>query len=218
MTDKVFLYITGHIMQVLLKHKDFFEKSQKDRKELLKKFEPKVQDYLVHVKEAEFMQDLQDTYAMAKGNTRHRIENGLADAMLEFITNTMGGILDMIPLDLYVKSLDERKAWLIEKGTPEALATPLAEKNYQEVMSDLFEFVKFYKPDTPTIIVQSARDTDAKNKKELREHFTKQYKNAFPQFQVAKYLYGGLRVFVDGNVTDESWLGKVQKFTTNLSN
>ena len=63
----------------------------------------------------------------------------------------------------------------------------------------------------PQIIVQSANSIGHLKKSKMRNYFRSKYENAFVEFQINKKLLGGIKVFENGKVTDNSWEGKIAK-------
>jgi len=68
--------------------------------------------------------------------------------------------------------------------------------------------------ESPYILIQSPREIEPKLKKEIRAKIREEKSNHFPIFQINKKLIGGIRVFKDGETTDNSWLSRVLHFTS----
>ncbi len=80
----------------------------------------------------------------------------------------------------------------------------------QEVTEKIIAFLRQLSA-SALILVQSPVFLEAAFKQQIREQMQKDYPRSFVSFQVNAQLMGGLRVFLDGEVIDNSWFSRVQK-------
>ena len=87
------------------------------------------------------------------------------------------------------------------------------ESTYQELSLNACEFLSSVK-DVETIVVQSPKELSKELKHEIRKYYMGVYKNSFVEFQINPQIIGGIRVFVNGDVVDNSWLAEIQKISS----
>lgn len=219
MIEQVFAHIVHKILKMMAAQPDFFSISQQDRKALVEKLPASFQAYLNEVNEETFLRDLKETLELIRSRQQLRIDaNGLAIALSNYFMIEVATLLDRIPLMFYSMRVDQKRKSLEEQGKlPDVFIEFLSTMNHQQIFEEIFDFLRKVIPEVPYIVVQSARDSKPEVKKEIRSFFSKEYGNVFPAFQVSKYLYGGMKVFINGSITDQSWLGKIERFTSTLN-
>lgn len=223
MIHQLFAHITTKVLSMLEKDRQFFTRSEEERMKHLdaEKLPASFKEYLKTVSEEAFLKDLMSTFKLIKHldekSSRIGVNRGFSSALAGYIMNEVGTLFDRIPMDFYGMTVTQKKAFLEDKAKlPPIFVHSLSSMTYQENFESLFQFLKVVDPETPYIVVQMARDTESETKKEMRDSFKAKYKSAFPLFQVSKHLYGGVKLFVDGKVTDESWRGKIERFASQI--
>ena len=66
-------------------------------------------------------------------------------------------------------------------------------------------------------VIQSPSPLSSKEKSEIRSVLRKRYTGSFPVFEVETSLGGGLRIFVQGTLLDESWMTQITRLLTDLA-
>lgn len=183
---------------------------------------PKVlKEYTAEVSDAEFMADIRLLTAYLTGRSGLRLnESKLLKAVAVFITENLATKVDKVGIDFYRQnSSDQQKQAeeLIKSDTlvAKTLKELFCANSYQELAQGLADFVAAV-TGAPYILVQTPREADQALKQEIRTAIREKHgQYTFPIFQINRNLIGGLRVFIDGDVTDHSWLGRIN-YITNL--
>lgn len=218
-------FVTAAIQKITIfigKHHDFFEKNAKQRHELMAKslkVPAAFTEYLEEVSEKEFLQDLKLIVNYAKGAKDLNFRsNKFFAALSEFLRGDFARKLDLLDNDFYLYSIKNREKIVDElikadSQLAQTLKDILLNKTYQQISSAIYELSRKVQA-TPYILVQSPREIKAEMKKEIRKKMREEDQNYFPIFQINKKLIGGIRVFKDGESTDNSWLSRVLHFTS----
>lgn len=211
------------ISVMLTSEKNFFD--SKDRAKVLEKVNvtAPVKEYLSTVSSDDFLEDLRVAVSYLVSPTQtNPAENKFLEAVAEFITENLSNKLDVLDAT-YAKMNHKDQVSVVEKLVPSntRLGTSLKDlmlyNSIQEIAQGLNEFLGAV-TNTPYVIVQTPTEISQDLKKEIRTELTKELKtNCLPIFQVNKNLIGGLRVFINGEVTDNSWLGRIN-FITQIKN
>lgn len=220
MIQQIFLHIIGKITQLLIENKEFFSLNSDQKSSLIKELPQSIQSYLNKVTEKEFIADLSRVTVKLKQEKYDGLndQNGLVNAMVNYLLNEVASLMDKLPAEFFMHNVNEKRKFLAEKGKlPEVFVDIFSTYNYQQIFEELFNFIKGVKKDFPYIVIQFARDPDSETKREIRQYFQKKFGDAFPKLQISKYLLGGMRTLVNGKITDQSWIGKIDRFTSELS-
>lgn len=207
------------ISVMLTSEKDFFD--SKDRNKVLEKVNltAPVKEYLSGINSDDFLEDLRVavSYLVSPAQANPN-GNKLLEAVAQFLTENLSNKLDVLDAD-FSKMSHKDQVKVVEKLVPSntKLGTSLKDlmlyNSTQEIYQGLNEFLGAV-TNTPYVIVQTPTEISQDLKKEIRAELTKELKtNCLPIFQVNKNLIGGLRVFIDGEVTDNSWLGRINFIT-----
>lgn len=211
--------LTYEMVHHVTKHPDFFDAKAAKRLDALDSVRiPKAfKEYMSEVSENDFMSDLPLVVAYAEGRTGTLAKSPFFETFVQFLTGPFAAKLDKLSGDFYVMSDKDRTQVvdaLIKGETRVALSlkeiymhrTP---QEMAEVIQDLAKQVS----KAPVVVIQTPREMDAELKKDMRAELVEKHPNSFPNFQINRKLIGGLRIFVDGEVTDHSWLSRVLRFT-----
>lgn len=184
-----------------------------------------VKEYLDSVKDDNLLADLALVVELASGRKELsdiRPDCPLLKAFVAFLTDKFAEKLDELPQDFYLLKIAKQKELLgdLIKGEG-VLASNLRDlvlaNSYQGLTIGLAQ-LSVKAAGAPYTIVQTPialkTSEKAKIRKELRDELGEL---CFPVFQINRNLIGGLRVFVDGEVKDLSWLGRIN-FITSLTN
>lgn len=179
-----------------------------------------VKAYLAEVDAATLMQDVRTLTAYLGGETGASLAGcKLAEALALFWATDFAMKLDKMTTDFYLLSQAKQREVVdqtIQSNSlvAETLKDLLVSYSYQEVAQGIGDFVRGASG-TPYILVQSPREIDFELKKDVRDQLREEYgSQSFPVFQINKNLIGGMRIFVDGKVTDHSWLGRINYITS----
>ncbi len=209
--------LSYEIINFLKKHSDFFELNEKVRAEKLEtaQIAKTIKNYLTTATEVEFMADLKGLISFSTGNNNQDLTgNGLAHGIAIFWVNNFAGKLDSLAIDFYMLSQKEQEAHaekLLKSDSllGETLKEIVVTLTAQELMSQISEFTRKVK-ETPYILVQSPREVDHDLKQAIREQLREEYGElSFAVFQINRNLIGGMRIFADGKVVDNSWLSRI---------
>ncbi len=207
--------ITTLCLKLLLKfldrNSDFFEGTKSDKKSFLKgsKLPTFLQLYLLEVKHDKFMSDLEGATDFLNGKQLSS-SNSLLKTISLFLSYSLMSKLDQLPSNFSLLSANERTnqldALLSSRTTLGGLLTEiLTTTNLDSFNDSLSKFTsKFAKH--RSVIVQSSTVLGLDLKSSIREFFHDQDKFALPIFQVQPALLGGLRIIVDGECFDSSYM------------
>jgi len=224
--------------EFLSKHPDFFTISEKKRTELVESVRlPKAfKEYLLNVNEKHFINDLSLILKYVKSRSKRILMPSLVGsemcirdsikikgspffkALVNFLISDFAAKLDHFDYQTALmdkKHLTELVNTMITSSTPLAntLKQILLTRTYQQMASSIYELAQKVEQ-SPYIVVQSPREIDTKLKREIRREIIIKNPNTLPIFQINRKLIGGIRVFVDGESRDYSWLSRVLRFTS----
>lgn len=201
MINSILLSLLHDIFAFLAEHRNFFEKDEKRKRELLsqKKTFPEIcVHYLEKTSEEEFLHDIHHYTEVGK--------NGLIEAFSKYLTTEFASLLD-----------ETKNAEALIPKTYElfgrVLRETLEENSYQEITEEVSKFLEKTRK-SPTTIVQTARKIDATFRANIREKLLGMNPYIFPIFQVNRSLVGGMRIFSNGKTIDESWFSRINAITT----
>lgn len=208
------------IIGMLKETPDFFSKDESGRTSVLERqlpdFPKTFVGYLTAVSESDFMADLKVLFQVLDGFSVET-STGFLKAVTTYISHELGAILDQLDVDFFFLDYAERQKKLSglfaqKSFLSEALLNLFIQSTYQELTEASYQAINQVQ-DIPTIVVQSPVELSSAQRQEMRESFLEKHVNSFVEFQVNPLLIGGIRVFVEGEVVDHSWLGKVQALT-----
>lgn len=220
MIESLIGHISYKVLSKLEKDPEFFSKEAGSRKNLIESLPKSFHAYFEIAKEDQFLKDLHQTIKIIRHEKGVEAiqSNQFAKSLANYLTGEVSQLLDRIPMVFYQMTVAQKRKYLEEKAKlPTVFVDTLSTKNYQQIFKEIYEYLKVINPSTPYIVVQIARDTDAEVKKEMRNKFKEAYGDVFPLFQVSKHLYGGMKVFVNGEVIDQSWVGKIERFVAQVN-
>ncbi len=206
----------------LVKKEDkFFSLNQDERKKLIEAklahYPASLTSYLDKAKESEFISDAGLVAQVANGLTLAK-KSALLAALSGYISQEIGHVLDHLDTDFFFMEMEKREKAL-EKLLPghsvlaQATRELFAQSTYQEVTSMANEALSLIS-DTPVIVVQTPHELEAEKRTTVRSLFNKKHPGSFAEFQTNPQIIGGMRIFVNGDVVDHSWLAKVQAITS----
>lgn len=216
--------IIAEILVFLKENQTFFEdKSGKDALEKLTLPKP-VKEYLLQADADQFVAEFSELVRFITGSVRKQelgslMENQLLKAIVKFWSFDVMDHLDVLTTDFYLKSkkdqLNQLADLVLGEGmVSDALRDLIATASAQELAKHVREFVGQVLA-SPLIVVQTPREVAYEFKKEIREQLRAEYGDgSLPVFQINRNLIGGMRVFVDSEVKDFSWLGRIKLITS----
>lgn len=195
----------------------FFELDAKTRAEKLESasIAKPIKNYLLEASEEDFIDDLKGLVSFSGGNQGQDLtKNLLAQAIATFWVNNFASKLDRLDIDFYMLSQEKQEKHIAEILSSDSLLGETLKEivitlTSQELMSQISDFTRKVQ-ETPYILVQSPREIAHDLKQEIREQLREEYgERAFPVFQINRNLIGGMRLFIDGKVIDNSWLSRI---------
>jgi F0F1-type ATP synthase delta subunit len=135
---------------------------------------------------------------------------------VEYLTTDFAKALNALNKDFYALSYNERmaeadKIWSVDREVDKALKKLLVNFSYQEIVRNIQELLEVAY-ESPFVVVQTPLEIGHEQKTEMMEKISKEINEpVIVQFQVNKAILGGMRVFVDGQVQDMSWMGRIEK-------
>jgi len=205
MIKNLLLSLIYDILKILTQNKDFFEKSENQRKEIcagLNDIPKKVCEYLSEVSAETFFRDLDlcVEYVNSTEGQEPMLKCKLTNALSEFIAYEMPEIIEGGEYSY--------------KGTFGAVLKDLIKNNsYQEITNSMESFMSSVRH-IPAILIQSPFEIDSKLKTEIRDELQKEHPYGVPVFAVNKKTLGGFRLFVNGSIKDYSWLSAINRITS----
>lgn len=221
MLNKFITVLIIEITRFLTSNKDFFELSQEKREKALSevKFPTSVKTYLLTVNAETFTQELAGILKYIKNAPVKLEENEFAKSICSFLVNNFANDVYSLPVDYFKLKYSEQIETVnkVIKSNSElaiSLKQILTDYSYQEILNGIFSLLQ-KSFSSPLVIIQSPCEVDFETKKEIREKVSQEtQKTCLPIFQVNKNLIGGLRIFVDGKVSDYSWMGAINLITS----
>lgn len=171
--------------------------------------------YLKGVSVDQFMKDLKQALDVFEGF--YGSESKLLEALALYIAQDLGKALDQLDSDFFFMDYTERLKRLNElilgASSLHRLSVEFfASSTYQEVTqmaSDALAQIKAI----PTIVIQTPVELEASKRTMIRERFLQKHPICFPEFQINPQIIGGMRILVNGEVEDHSWMAKIQSLT-----
>ncbi len=217
--------LESKIISFLTTNKDFFEFDARKRKSALEKLSiPKTfKDYLLEVSGDDFMEDTKLIVGYIHNPKSVKItDNKFFESFLGFIIHELANKIDYLDSGFYLESKKSREE-VAEKLLPgeselaQSLREILSNNTYQQIGEAVYELGANIKQ-MPHILVQSPREMDMELKREIRHNLLEKHSISFPIFQVNRKLIGGIRIFENGQSTDNSWISRVYRFTSLTTN
>ena len=144
-------------------------------------------------------------------------ESKLLEALAIYIAHDLGKALDQLNSDFFFMDYAERLKRLNDlipgASSLHRFSVELfANSTYQEVAQMAFEALTQI-GDVSTIVIQTPVELEASKRIMIREHFLEKHSICFPEFQINPQIIGGMRILVNGEVEDHSWMAKIQSLT-----
>lgn len=134
----------------------------------------------------------------------------LAKHFMAYLQKELMPAFDALPLDLDLLSSRDKEQILdklAEQGSAEKyLAYLLATSTTRQVQSALAALVKKIAPEMGHVVVKSPIALAGALKQEMRKHL----KTDFIVFLIDTSLLGGLLIYRNGQLIDNSWLGRIK--------
>ncbi|QQR83754.1 hypothetical protein IPJ72_00895 [Candidatus Peregrinibacteria bacterium] len=145
--------------------------------------------YLCDVSEAQFLKDLMSTFKLVKHleekNSRMGVNRRFSEALAEYLMNEVATLLDRLPMSFYGMTVEQKQHYLKKANLPAIFVHVLSTNTYQQNFESLFQYIRLVHPETPYIVIQMARDTEAETKQAIRKQFKKSSKTSFLFFKSA---------------------------------
>ena len=189
-------------LKVIKNTKDFFEVSKEQKSKnfetkFLRSLPKEVIDYFINTKEAEIISEIQIIMKDEPSELFKKIIN--------FLINDFGSIID----DYYFNKskLNQNEMSLSNFGRE--LITQMEYSTYNEISEKIAR--EIYKlVDGNIIIVESPLSLDIDLKTKIRKIYNADNKKAFVVFNVNENIFGGIKTYINGKITDDSWASKIE--------
>ena len=189
-------------LKVIKNTKDFFEVSKEQKStnfetKFLRSLPKEVIDYFINTKEAEIISEIQIIMKDEPSELFKKIIN--------FLINDFGSIID----DYYFNKskLNQNEMSLSNFGRE--LITQMEYSTYNEISEKIAR--EIYKlVDRNIIIVESPLSLDIDIKTKIRKIYNADNKKAFVVFNVNENILGGIKTYINGKITDDSWASKIE--------
>ena len=207
------------IIGMLKNEESFFTFDEVKREATLEKMLPSypvsLVNYLKTVSGDDFMKDLKQALDVFEGF--HAPSSKLLEALTDYVVQDLGKALDHLDSAFffmdYAARLKRLNELIVGSGSLKMVSVDLfANATYQEVTQMAVEAISQIKS-IPTIVVQAPIELEASQRMAIRKEFLKKYPVCFPEFHINPSIIGGMRVLIDGEVEDHSWMGKIQSLT-----
>lgn len=217
--------LESKIITFLTTNKGFFEMSKAEREKSLENISiPKTfKNYLLDITGEQFMEDTILIVAYIHSSQLINIVNNpFFLSFLDFITDELANKIDYLDSHFYLlKKIDRDEIALKllpgESSLAQSLREIIVNNTYQQVAEEIHGIGSKVK-NTPHILVQSPREINMELKREIRHKLLEKHPSSFPVFQVNRKLIGGIRIFENGQSTDNSWISRVFRFTSLTTN
>lgn len=208
------------IIGMLSREEKFFTFDAATRKTVFKKalssYSEAFAHYMTSVSEKQFLADVERAIQVITGLERPA-KNGFLDALASDISLELGRALDQLNSDFFFLDYDERMkkltALLPGKSALARYTRDLFVEGTYQGITEMANTALNTLKELPVIVVQSPVELSMQQRTDIRKSFLDKYPFSFTEFQINPQIIGGMRVFVNGQVTDHSWLAKVQAIT-----
>lgn len=221
----MFLPFLGSLLQDGLKlmkdEKDFMSRSENERRDLVKKhlgeeYPAVFVDYLATVKEDSFADQLRESIGYLNDGLMPK-NKLMLDALMEYVARDFAVKIDLFDRSFFFEDREKQEEVLKtvfpgDSAFQRGVRDYILSSTYQEITEDAQQMLRNYKEE-PTIVVQSSCEINKDMRQEVRAFFAQKHPYSFVEFQINPQIIGGLRVFIDGHVMDNSWLSKIQKIS-----
>ena len=183
----------------------------------LKHYPVSFKEYMKRVSPEDFLEDIGAAIQVITGLGRAS-ENLFLEALIQYIAVDLGEVLDRLDSAFFFLDFSNRMNTLENLIKGDSILASAAreyfiERTYQEITQEAGRSIGMIKH-VPVIVIQSPVELSSDRRREIREAFLERHPFSFPEFQVNPQIIGGLRLFVDGDVEDHSWLARIQKITS----
>jgi len=200
----------------------FFAKNGEERRTLIestlgKEYPSLFSDYLVGVSESDFLSQVKvaSTYLSGDKVGGDRV---ILDIVAKYIVRDFALKFDGFDRDFFYSN-DSVRGELLNTVFPgdsffqKSVRDYVFGSTYQEVTEDAQLAVNGIKVGSSIVVVQSAMEIGKDMRIAIRKFLAEKYPYSFVEFQINSQIIGGLRVFIDGQVVDHSWLSRIRRIS-----
>jgi hypothetical protein len=202
-------------LNVLKEHKDFYAQSDDKKLQSIEstlkgKYTTKFTSLFIKLDKKSFVLDMKATIDFIKGD--HAKPSELVNTITSFLTEDITNIIDQLDTEFFFIPEKERFKTLSKHFTLSHLGKYMLEKiscsTYQELNEEIYTTLNNIK-EIPVTLVQTPVELNADQKLQVRKHFLKENTYSFVEFQITPSLLGGIKVFQNGHIIDNSWRAKI---------
>lgn len=205
MLDHLFIALLKDFIVFLKLKPTFFELNIQDRTQTLKNaqiwFSQSIHDYLLHISEIHFQKDLKAFLKYLKENHLEQIahKDSLFSALENFFVKEFA-----LNLDAPEKNDLNHKGYFLA-----AIKDLIENESYYQLTLAVNQFLKNLKHSS-LIIIQTPRKIRYDFRQQIRHKIQQNFPVSLPIFQVNRDLIGGIRLFLNGELRDYSWISKIE--------
>lgn len=141
-------------------------------------------------------------------------------ATSSLITEGLMSLINRLPDAFFTRSAQERRdeiERLTKVGPLRLLAQDwLSSGTYAGIVSGLYDFARQLGP-CPLVIVQSASALNVDNRVDLQNLLEKRKPGSLIMFQVVPELCGGIRIFANGELMEDTWRGRLRTLMSRIN-
>ncbi len=209
------------IFHFLVKHPDLMQLEGSKRATILENLQMAncFKEYLETVSEKTFLTDMQQALVYSQNPKESKLKgNKFFTKVAHFLTTDIALKIDLLDENFALLPVKERET-VVEKlisgdsSAAESLRSLLVNFSYQQIAEEIYTLSNSVK-ETAYILVQVPRTVDHELKRAIRKQLLEKYPHSFPFFQINRKLIGGIRLLVDGQTVDNSWLSRVLRFAS----
>jgi hypothetical protein len=220
MYNKFFTIVIIEILNILKENPNFFELNNEKKSAILKEYKipNSIKKYLELISFENLSKDIQDLIITINKKKISK-ENNLLKAVLSYLAEKFSENIYELPSEFHYECYEKQmnlasKIINSDSKLANCLKEIIANHSHQEILNELQTLLNKLL-NTPIVLVQSPISLSSDKKIEIKNNLAKNaHQLSVPVFQVNKKLIGGMRIFVNGEVTDNSWLKKINLITT----
>lgn len=224
MYNNFFIALIIEILQVLKENQNFFKENKTSRLELLDKYKlpTSVKQVLSEIDSGQLLKEIHSLLAFKKSK-RISSENKIFLASLNYLSDKFVSNIYNLPDNFHYLEYEKQLQLASEQlksnsRLAKTLIDLLANHSYQELLNEL-QLLLNKTTNAPIVLVQTPVSLTSEQKIEIKENISQQTNSiCTPVFQINQKLIGGMRIFINGVVTDNSWLKKINLITKITNN
>lgn len=175
-------------------------------------------EYLLDVDSDQILFDIADLNKAMKSGVPFSAKNVLSAHISRFLCKLANQVAIGLDKSFANASLEEQRSrvnsvFKAENAVMKTFKEFILHNSFESIVSKLRPVLS-QSLDYKEVVVQLASDIDATSRRKMVVDFTNEYGDmTLVYFQINQRLLGGMRIFVDGKLTDLSWQKKIETLT-----